>query len=276
MAEPILHWLGGKRAYLPFLLDRLPKFSRYVEPFIGGGAMCFYLSPKKGIIADINKELINVYKCIKKNPRKVIGYLKEYTNDEKTYYEVRDACLDNMSNYELASRTIFLNKTCFCGLYRVNKEGKFNVTYGFRKNPTICDVRHILDLSRVLQNISIYYNTYENILPHLKKGDFVFLDPPYVPISNSSNFTSYTKQGFTWKDQEKLLDLLYEMDKNGVKFMLTNSDTKELNALYKDFKIEKVNTVRMISAKMTSKFNKVKDIVVTNYDIPNRRKLVFA
>lgn len=272
---PILKWVGGKKQLLSEITPLIPKkITTYVEPFIGGGAVLFNLQPKKAIINDLNKELINTYKVVKKSPRELLELLKihDKNNCEDYFYEIR--ALDrtnnfkNMNNIEKAARVIYLNKTCFNGLYRVNKTGKFNSPYGKYKNPNIINESAILAMSDYFNNnnIKIIQGDYKNALKDLKKDAFVYFDPPYMPISTSSSFKNYTKTSFDEKEQIELKKECDKLDNKRIKFMLSNSDHPLIRELYKDFDIRIVKAKRSINSKGNSR-GKINEILVKNYDI---------
>lgn len=272
---PILKWVGGKKQLLSEITPLIPKkITTYVEPFIGSGAVLFNLQPKKAIINDLNKELINTYKVVKESPRELLELLKihDKNNCEDYFYEIR--ALDrtnnfkNMNNIEKAARVIYLNKTCFNGLYRVNKAGLFNSPYGKYKNPNIINESTILAMSNYFNNnnIKIIQGDYKNALKDLKKDTFVYLDPPYMPISTSSSFTNYTKTSFNEKEQIELKKECNKLDNKGIKFMLSNSDHPLIRELYKDFDIRIVKAKRSINSKGDSR-GKINEILVKNYDI---------
>lgn len=272
---PILKWVGGKKQLLSEITPLIPKkITTYVEPFIGGGAVLFNLQPKKAIINDLNKELINTYKVVKKSPRELLELLKihDKNNCEDYFYEIR--ALDrtnnfkNMNNIEKAARVIYLNKTCFNGLYRVNKTGKFNSPYGKYKNPNIINESALLAMSDYFNNnnIKIIQGDYKNALKDLKKNSFVYFDPPYMPISTSSSFTNYTKTSFNEKEQIELKKECDKLNNKGIKFMLSNSDHPLIRELYKDFDIRIIKAKRSINSKGDSR-GKINEILVKNYDI---------
>lgn len=272
---PILKWVGGKKQLLSEITPLIPKkITTYVEPFIGGGAVLFNLQPKKAIINDLNKELINTYKVVKKSPRELLELLKihDKNNCEDYFYEIR--ALDrtdnfkNMNNIEKAAKVIYLNKTCFNGLYRVNKTDLFNSPYGKYKNPNIINESAILTMSDYFNNnnIKIIQGDYKNALKDLKKDSFVYFDPPYMPISTSSSFTNYTKTSFNEKEQIELKKECDRLNNKGIKFMLSNSDHPLIRELYKDFDIKIVKAKRSINSKGDSR-GKINEILVKNYDI---------
>lgn len=272
LIAPIVKWVGGKRQLLGEIRPFLPKkITNYFEPFVGGGALFFELQPKKGLINDLNKELINVYRIVKERPDELISELKKHINDEDYFYQIRgldrDGKLETMDNVQKASRILFLNKTCYNGLYRVNSQGEFNSPFGRYKNPNIVNETSIRAVSKYLNenNIQIHNEDYQFILKHIKKGDFVYLDPPYDPVSDSSNFTGYTQGGFGKKEQETLRDFCLTLDEIGVKFMLSNSATKFINDLYSEFKIEIIEASRSINSDPTGR-GKVQEVLIRNYE----------
>lgn len=257
LISPIVKWVGGKRQLLtdimPFI-DR--KCSTYVEPFIGGGAVFFELQPKKAIINDYNSELINVYTTVRNFPEQLIKKLEEHKNNnsEEYFYELR--ALDRKSEYasmssvEKAARIIYLNKTCYNGLYRVNAAGQFNSPYGKYKNPNIVNVTTIRAMSKYLQNpqITIKEGDYRDALKGLKKGAFVYFDPPYMPISSSSSFTGYTENGFSYEQQVELKKECDKLREKGIAFLQSNSDCQEIRELYKEYDIKTVQAKRTINS----------------------------
>jgi DNA adenine methylase len=269
--KPFLKWVGGKRQLLEELKRYSPKeFNTYYEPMVGGGALFFELQPKKAVLNDYNKDLVNVYRVIRDNVEDLIGVLDYYekNNSKEFYYKTRDE-FNNLkktdgNKLELAAKLIYMNKTCFNGLYRVNKKGEFNVPYGRYKSPNICN-QFILNIaSETLENTEILSKDFELVLKKANKNDFVYIDPPYDPISKTSDFTGYTDNGFGKKEQERLANNLIELDKKGVNFMLSNSDTDFINNLYKGFNIHVVKAKRFINCKSNSRGN-VNELIITNY-----------
>jgi len=230
--HPFLKWAGGKRQLLAQFDQHLPqKFNNYIEPFVGGGAVFFYLLPKKAILIDNNKELINCYKVIKNNVAELIKLLKRHKNDKTYFYKIRNLDrnhkeINKLTDVERASRTIYLNRCCYNGLYRVNSAGEFNVPFGKYKNPKFCDANNLNAVSIALKNTKIYKDSFEKCLDFAEKEDFVYLDPPYHPISDTSNFTSYTKNIFGKESQIKLYQVFRQLDEIGCKLMLSNSFNK--------------------------------------------------
>lgn len=257
LISPILKWVGGKRRLLADIMPLINKScSTYVEPFVGGGAVFFELQPKKAIINDYNIELINVYEVIRDFPEELIVILEEHNreNTEEYFYNLR--ALDRseeyakLSNIQRAARIIYLNKTCYNGLYRVNSAGQFNSPYGKYKNPNIVNATTIRAMSKYLRNpkITIKQGDYKEALKGLRKGAFVYLDPPYMPISSSSSFTGYTENGFSYEQQIALKNECDKLKEKGISFLQSNSDCPEIRELYKEYDIRTVQAKRSINS----------------------------
>ena len=266
---PIVKWVGGKRQLMFELLKNMPKeCNRYFEPFIGGGALFFELQPDNAYISDMNEELINLYKVVRDNVDELVADLQKHDISKEYFMEIRN--IDRTEEYESwsdvqkASRFIYLNRTCFNGMYRVNSKGEFNVPFGHYKNPRILDENNLINCSNLLQRTEIKHADFSEILKKVKKDDFVYFDPPYVPLSETSSFTSYTKDGFDIDMQFKLRDVCDELDTMGVKFLLSNSDTKLVNELYKNYNIKKVFASRQINANADGR-GKITEVLVRNY-----------
>lgn len=266
---PIVKWVGGKRQLMFELLKNMPKnHNRYFEPFIGGGALFFELQPDNAYISDMNEELINLYKVVRDNVDELVADLQKHDISKEYFMEIRN--IDRTEEYQdwsdiqKASRFIYLNRTCFNGMYRVNSKGEFNVPFGHYKNPRILDENNLINCSNLLQRTEIKHADFSEILKAVKKGDFVYLDPPYVPLSETSSFTSYTKDGFDMDMQFKLRDVCDELDSMGVKFLLSNSDTKLVNELYENYNIKKVFASRQINANANGR-GKITEVLVRNY-----------
>lgn len=262
---PILKWAGGKTQLLTEIKSRMPNiFNKYIEPFIGGGAVFFDLEKKGSIIADANPELINLYVQIAEEPLELISLLKKYKNEEGFFYEMRAKDWMELSPSEAAARMIYLNRTCFNGLYRLNKKGMFNTPYGRYKNPTICNEQRILLASELLKDTTIVCGDYLDVLNrYASEGDFVFLDPPYVPISEYADFKRYTKEQFYEKDQINLANEVDRLVKIGCKVMLTNSNHPLVHELYGKYHIDLIETKRNINRNGSKR--KGEDVIVTTY-----------
>ena len=266
---PIVKWVGGKRQLMFELLKNMPKdYNRYFEPFIGGGALFFELQPNNAYISDMNEELINLYQVVRDNVYELITDLQKHDISKEYFMEIRNIDrteeYQNWSDIKKASRFIYLNRTCFNGMYRVNSKGEFNVPFGHYKNPRILDENNLINCSHLLQQTEIKQADFSEILKKVKKGDFVYFDPPYVPLSETSSFTSYTKDGFDIDMQFKLRDVCDELHSMGVKFLLSNSDTKLVNELYENYDIKKVFASRQINANADGR-GKITEVLVRNY-----------
>jgi DNA adenine methylase len=269
---PFVKWVGGKRQLLNEIEKHIPeRFSRYYEPFIGGGAVLFHIQPRNAVINDSNEELVNLYNIIKETPEELIEDLKKHRNEEKYFYKVRGIDREKekylkLSDIERASRIIFLNKTCYNGLFRVNSSGEFNSPFGRYKNPNIINAIKLRAVSSYLSknNIKILNTDYEKSLSNIRKGAFVYFDPPYDPISDSSNFTGYTKNGFDKTEQERLKKVCDRLNNRKVKFLLSNSSTEFIRDLYKDYPILPIKAKRVINSKGNGR-GAITEILVKNY-----------
>jgi len=266
-----IKWVGGKRQLLEQFKPYFPKkIERYFEVFVGGGAVAFYIietnKPKYIFLSDINQELINTYQIIKNDVDSLIKELKKLKelHNKENYYKIRAEDPKLLSSLTQASRFIYLNKTCFNGLYRVNSKGGFNVPIGSYKNPPIVMEKELREISKLLKDVEIKIMSFEEITKLTKKGDFIYFDPPYYPLKKGKSFTTYTKGNFLEKEQEQLKKVFSKLDKKGCKVMLSNSDTKFIKDLYQEFNINFVNANRMINCD-GSKRGKIKEIVVRNY-----------
>lgn len=267
--HPFLKWAGGKRQLLGQIDKYLPpKIERYIEPFVGAGALFFYLLPIDAVLIDINAELINAYQVIRDDVEKLILSLKKHKNEADYYYSIRD--MDRAPNFasvspvEKASRTLFMNKCCFNGLYRVNSKGFFNVPFGKYENPTFCDEDNLRAVSKALQIADIRLDTYESIRNIAKSGDFVYFDPPYHPLTKTANFTGYTQDDFRMEDQSKLALLVKDLDKKGCKIMVSNSYSEFVLGLYQGFHINSLSAKRAINRDATKR-GAIPEALITNY-----------
>lgn len=269
-AKPLVKWAGGKTQLLTELIPRMPEYpGKYIEPFFGGGALFFAMSPSEAVIADSNPELINVYQEVADHCEDVIDRLKLYENTEEMFYDVRQQDWESLDKTEAAARFIYLNKTCFNGLYRVNRKGQFNVPYGKYKRPNICDEETIRAASKILQNAVIICGDYLEVLrKYAKPGDFVFLDPPYIPVSDYADFKRYTKEQFYEDDHVRLAQEVKRLYELGCYVLLTNSNHPKVYELYSQFQIDVIKTKRHISSKGSSR--KGEDVIVTAF--PNKEK----
>jgi len=272
LIAPFLKWVGGKRQIMPSIEALIPKkYADYIEPFIGGGATLFHLQPKNAIINDFNSELVNVYSTIKNHLPELLEDLKKHKNESDYFYEIR--ALDRNPDYSFltavqkASRIIYLNKTCFNGLYRVNSSGEFNSPFGRYKNPNIINEPTLKAVSDYLNsnNIQLMNADYSLVLNKATKNSFVYLDPPYHPVSESSNFTGYVQGGWGDKDQIRLREACDELDSRGVKFLLSNSATDFIKDQYKDYQINIIKANRSINSD-GEKRGEIDEVLVRNYE----------
>ena len=271
MIKPILKWVGGKRQLIPEIEKRIPSsYNTYLEPFLGGGAVLFHIQPEKAIVSDINVELINMYNVIKNNNEELIESLKNHKNTSEYFYDIRSKDrtddYDTLSDIEKASRIIYINKTCYNGLYRVNSKGQINTPYGSYKNPLICDEDTINDLSNFFNknDITILNQSFEKTLDLAQSGDFVYLDPPYDPVSDTSSFVSYSANGFTRDNQKQLKLCCDELSKKNIKFLLSNSATDYIKDLYKDYNIDIIKAKRNINSD-ANKRGDINEVLISNY-----------
>ena len=266
-----IKWVGGKQQLIEQFKPIFPqKIDRYFEPFLGGGAIAFYIlkkyHPKEIILSDLNEELINVYKNIKSNVEPLIEILKDYkeVHDKNVYYKIREQDPTKLPSIHRAARFIYLNKTCFNGLYRVNSQGKFNVPMGSYKNPKICPEEELREIAQLLNNVKLLVMPFEKIFDYAKEGDFIYFDPPYYPLKKGKSFTTYTKENFLDAEQELLAKIYHQLDQKGCRLMLSNSDTSFIKKLYNKFNINNVRASRMINSKGDGR-GKINELVITNY-----------
>ena len=267
--KPFVKWAGGKRQLITQLIQfSPPKFENYYEPFLGGGALFFKLSMlgkiKQAYLNDSSKVLIDAYKTIKEKPIELINELKnsKYKNSQENFLKIRAEQPTNL--IDATARFIYLNKTAFNGLYRVNSNGGFNVPFGKYKNPNILDEKNILSVSRALQKDELTCMDFEQAVSSAKKHDLIYFDPPYQPINKTASFTNYTKENFTEKDQERLAKLFKVLDRKGCFVMLSNSYAPLILDLYTGFQFHTVKATRMINCKAEGR-GKIKELIITNY-----------
>ena len=272
LVTPFLKWVGGKRQIMPVIEQHLPKgIKHYIEPFIGGGAVFFHLQPKKAILNDFNSELINVYQVIRSDVEGLLADLLKHKNESSYFYTIRSMDraeeFKNLTNVERASRIIYLNKTCFNGLYRVNSSGEFNSPFGRYKNPNILNEPILRAVSYYLNenDIQLRNSDYDEILQEADKKSFVYLDPPYHPVSESSNFTGYVQGGWGINDQIRLREACDRLNKRGVKFLQSNSSSNLIKEQYKNYKICTIKANRSINSD-GEKRGEVEEILIKNYD----------
>jgi DNA adenine methylase len=269
-AAPFLKWAGGKgrllKQYDPYFPPR-NEIRHYYEPFIGGAAVFFYLQPQEATLSDINNKLVDAYRIVQQNVEGLIRLLKEHKNEKEYFYRVRSLDPTNLSPQEQAARLIFLNKTCYNGLYRENQGGRFNVPFGRYKNPRICDEQRLRTASAVLQGVDLREAEFDQALSNAVPGDFIYLDPPYAPISDTSNFTSYNRYNFLAADQHRLADTVHDLTARGCTVMLSNSSAPLVYELYGDrgYHLIKVKSRRNINSKADRR-GLVTELLILNYD----------
>ena len=276
--QPVVKWVGGKRQLLPEIVARVPKAfdpgtSTYYESFLGGAAVLFGLSPQKAVVNDSNEGLINVYQVVRDEVDELIALLSTYQNSPEFYREIRALDRDaeifaSLSDVEKAARFIYLNKTCFNGLYRVNKKGHFNASFGKYVNPKICDEGTLRDVSKYLNTAEIDFRVgdFEQCVEGAVEGDFVYFDPPYIPLSATSSFTRYTADGFDFEDQLRLRHVVEDLTQRGVFVMVSNSSSPLVANLYTDYRVEIVQANRRVNTKGTDR-GKIDEFIVTNYTL---------
>lgn len=268
-ARPFIKWVGGKSQLLHELMTRAPvSYTRYFEPFLGGGAFFFASQPPRAVLSDVNPELINAYTVVRDSCEDLIADLQRHVYDSAYFYKIRD--VDRAPEYvewtpvQRAGRFVYLNKTCFNGLYRVNSKGHFNTPFGRYANPTIVNPENLRACSAALQGVDIRVLSFAAAAESAAKGDFVYFDPPYVPLSATAYFTSYSTDGFGLAMQEQLFETCCKLDRSGVRFMLSNSSAPWVTERYKQFEVALVSARRAINSKGDRR-GEVKEVIVTNY-----------
>lgn len=274
LVAPVVKWVGGKRQLLPEITALLPKqISSYCEPFLGGGALLFSLQPQKVLVNDVNTDLIQMYEVIRDEVDALVASLKVHENSADYFYALRDLDRDKsryraLSRVEKASRLLYLNKTCFNGLFRVNAAGEFNAPFGRYKNPNIVN-------EDILRAVSAYFNSNEitffsedfaKTLARVEEGDFVYLDPPYDPVSDTANFTGYHKGGFDRDEQVRLKLCCDALTQRGIQFLLSNSATDFIKELYQDYRVTVVKARRAVNAD-AKKRGGIEEVLVRNYEL---------
>ncbi len=273
LVGPVVKWAGGKRQLWPTIKECIPdKISTYYEPFVGGGAVWLGLSPKKAVINDINNELINVYEVIRDSVNELVEDLRKHRNERAYFYEIREMDRDKelygkLTKVQRASRILFLNKTCYNGLFRVNSKSAFNAPFGSYKNPRIVNEDALRALSHYLNesDITLLNGDFDSALQGVRKGGFVYFDPPYDPVSSSASFTDYNKGGFDRSEQQRLKASCDNLNDRGVKFLLSNSATDFVMDLYKDYRVLKVRAKRAVNSRGNGRGD-VDEVLVMNYE----------
>jgi len=249
--KPPVKWAGGKRKIVPLIQELMPKhYATLHEPFVGGASLFFELMPKHARLADINKKLILMYITIRDDVDAVIRALRPLRYNKKTYYRIRERNFEFGPPAQRAAEFIYCNKAGFNGMYRENLDGQFNIPFGRKKNPTICDEANLRAVSHALKGVLLVAEPFERTLVRAKKGDFVYFDPPYAPISATSDFTGFSKEGFKGEDQKRLRDVALELKKRGVVVVISNSSAPIIRELYgrREFKIKEIKAARSINS----------------------------
>ena len=274
LVSPFLKWAGGKRQLLGVLSELMPKgkIKSYCEPFIGGGALLFHLQPDTAYVNDINSELINVYRAVKDSVDDLIAELSGFQNTPEMFYEVRSWDRDRiiystLSDTQRAARIIYLNKTCFNGLYRVNNAGEFNSPFGYYRNPNIINEPVLRAVSHYLNHADIHLSSmdYAEVLTGLRKDTFVYLDPPYDPVSDTASFTGYSRGGFSRSEQIRLRECCDKLSRRGIRFMLSNSATDFIREQYSEYNITVVKARRAVNS-IGYRRGDIDEVIVRNYE----------
>lgn len=271
-AAPVVKWVGGKRQLLPQILPLIPKrMTAYCEPFLGGGAVLFALQPKRALVNDLNQDLITVYRVIKEDADALIEHLSRHENTPEYFYRIRDLDRDKeayaaLSDVEKASRLLYLNKTCYNGLFRVNASGAFNSPYGHYRRPNIVNEQTIRGVSRYFNScdITFFSGDFASVLEQVPKGGFVYLDPPYDPVSDTASFTGYNRGGFGREEQVRLKECCDALTARGVKFLLSNSATPFIRELYDSYRVSIVQARRAVNS-VASRRGAIEEVLVRNY-----------
>lgn len=270
-STPFIKWVGGKGKLGHALAELMPsgvELMRHVEPFVGGGALFFSRQPQRALLCDINEDLVTTYRAVRNEVDRIIPHLKRLSeaHGPEHYYEIREQynARSHRSEAQRAAMFIYLNKTCFNGLYRVNRRGQFNVPMGRYTKPAIADVPTLRAASAQLQRADIRCASFETLLSEARPGDFVYMDPPYEPMSRTANFTSYAQDGFSQDDQRRLRDVFRELDRRGAKLMLSNSDVPFIRDLYRGYQVDTVMAARAVSCDASAR-GPVREVVVRNY-----------
>jgi DNA adenine methylase len=273
--RPFLKWAGGKGQLLAEIIGRFPRrfTGTYYEPFVGGGAVFFELARlelvERARLFDRNPELVATYRAVKDDVEGVIAALEKHKNDEAHYYEVRAIDPSKLTPAEAAARTVFMNKVGFNGLYRMNASGQFNVPFGRYKNPAICDVENLRAASKALARATIEVSDFEAAIENAGANDVVYLDPPYLPVSKTANFTAYAQDRFGEEEHRRLANAFVQLVDRGAFALLSNSDTKLSRDLYKGFKIETVEATRAINSKAERR-GVVREVLVTGLRVAKK------
>jgi len=273
LVQPFLKWAGGKRQLLREIRTYIPKgITRYYEPFLGGGAVLFDLQPKKGVVNDANLDVMNVYRVVRNQLDELVEALKKHKNEADYYYRIREldrsGDFERLSGVDKAARIIYLNKTCYNGLFRVNSQGQFNVPFGRYHKPEIVNEVVLRAVSKYLRSsdLKMLNGDFEDALRGIRSGGFVYFDPPYDPVSDTASFTGYTLSRFDREEQLRLKLLCDKLDKKGCRFLLSNSATEYIMNLYSEYRIEIVQVARNINS-VASRRGKIPEVLVRNYEL---------
>lgn len=265
--RPLVKWAGGKGRLINVLTESMPKeFNRYIEPFLGGGALFWYLARPFSVIADSNPELINFYAMVRDHPLELLRKVRGIPIAKDEFYLQREAEPNELDNISRAARFIYLNKTCYNGLYRVNRRGKFNTPYGGNTNITVLEEENLWQASILLKQTEFFCSDYAELIPHLKRGDFVYFDPPYLPIGEYSDFNRYTESFFFEKDHAKLFQHFSMLESRGIKALLSNSYNDRILEMYKGFPYKVVEASRQINCRPLGR-GKIRELLIANYPI---------
>lgn len=268
--EPFLRWVGGKRRLVPVLLRALPRDISnlvYHEPFLGAGALFLAMQPGRSRLSDANKHLIDCYVAIRDKPAHLSNYLREHAlqTSEDYYYQIRNLYNDAKPSAAQAARFIYLNKTCFNGIFRVNRQGAFNVPYGWKEPPRLPDSRHLQRASVALRHSKLRARDFEDALADVKADDFVYLDPPYPPLNGTAYFTHYTADRFDENDQRNLAECVASLHKRGAKFIMSNADTPLIRELYRRYTLSGLSVTRYVTCK--SHKHRADELLIANFPI---------
>jgi DNA adenine methylase len=266
-AKPFIKWAGGKWQLLPaFKLHFPPRtaIKRYFEPFLGGAAVFFHLQHPHSFLSDSNAQLVELYQIVRNDVESLIGALLHHKNEEKYYYAVRGLDAASLSPVERAARFIYLNRTCYNGLYRVNSQGQFNVPFGDYKNPRICDAHGLRAASLALQRANLRLADFETAVKETQRGDLIYFDPPYQPLSKTSSFTAYTSDRFGEEEQRRLARIFRDLDRRGCYVMLSNSSAPLIRELYSEYNLIEVLANRAINSKANGR-GKIVELLITNF-----------
>jgi DNA adenine methylase len=273
--KPFLRWAGGKTKLRRILLDFLPADTSkrtYREVFLGGGSLFFALQPSAAILSDANEHLIRCYEYVRDQPVLVARYLRAHASkdSEPYFYRVRTMYNDSDFSAAQAARFIYLNKTCFNGIFRVNRKGKFNVPYGLKESPAIPDSTHLKSIAAALNNSSLLALPFERALENASRGDVLYLDPPYPPLNGTAYFTHYTSDRFSVQDQKNLAARIHELNRGGCLLMVSNADTPLIRRLYRSYEIVSLPVIRYLTCKSVR--HKVKELIITNYEVKSETR----